>query len=63
MVTQKRISDYTRKPVSKVGSNGSSSAIVIIDLSDEIDDDEVIKVCESFGTEHFLLPTISELTW
>ena len=60
MVTQKRISDYTRKPVSKVGSNGSSSAIVIID---KIDDDEVIKVCESFGTEHFLLPTISELTW
>ena len=62
MVTQKRISDYTQKPVSKVGSNGSSSAIVIIDLSDEIDD-EIIKVCESFGTEHFLLPTISELTW
>ena len=39
MATQKKISDYTRKPVSKVGTNESSSAIVIIDSSD----DEVIE--------------------
>ena len=55
MVTQKKISDYARKPVSKVGSNESSSAIVIIDSSD----DEVIEDCESFGSTSYYPPSAS----
>ena len=45
MATSKKISDYALKPVSKVGSNASSSAIVIVDSSDGIDD---IEEYESF---------------
>ena len=48
MAAQKRISDYVLKPVSKVGSNASSSAIVIVDSSDGIDDEEVIEDDKSF---------------
>ena len=55
MATQKKISDYARKPVSKVGSNESSSAIVIIDSSD----DEVIEDCESFGSTSYYPPSAS----
>ena len=35
-----KISDYALKPDTKIGSNTSSSAIVIIDSSDGIDDED-----------------------
>ena len=54
MVTQKRISDYALKPVST-----SSSTIVIIDLSDGIDDDKVIEDYESFGSTSYYPPSVS----
>ena len=55
MATQKKISDYARMPVSKVGTNESSSAIVIIDSSD----DEVIEDRESFGSTSHYPPSAS----
>ena len=59
IATQKKISDDALKPVSKVGSYASSSAIVVIDWSDGIVDDEVIQDYESFGSISYYPPLAS----